>query len=187
MKNLICAILLASVGLVSCSSCASSNSTTSGGGTTATTEPTPVPSGSVEPEPQPKTETVVSRETWSFTLPEPWVLEEEECGVMGCAVALRSPDTQKMVVFVREEFADSLDAFVILSLRSLKGVGAEIISADPVEVNGHNFVLIKSSKNSIVVNTWATVSNNTAYSLSCGGVGDNTKLCTGVANSLTLQ
>jgi hypothetical protein len=188
MKSIFLTSLLA-VSLMSCSACAGNSS--SNGGNTVDLPATIVPSAEPTevPVPKPPEKFTFSQENWEFTLPEPWPLEGEqgECTPQNCGVVLRSPNREAMVIFIRETFNESFDTFVILSLRSLKGIDAEVISADPVMINGHNFVLIKALKNEVIVDNWVTVKNNNAYNLSCGGFGDNAELCSQIAASLIIR
>jgi hypothetical protein len=177
--------------LASCSSqgCTSQNTPSS------VTVPSSVPSVTATvtpsssapvPETPVVTEQVVSMENWSFVLPEHWDTEKLSCEVDSCSVVLRNNDTNKMVIFSRESFSESLDAFSILSLRSLKGVDAEVLSVQNVELNGHPFVKINAVKNLITVHNWVTVVNGNSYTLACGGMGDNVALCDSIAASLML-
>jgi len=185
--KLISAACLALLGIAACNSCSGSSSAT--GGSMPTSPPTttvtiPLPSATVEPVP---TDTLVVRENWTFTLPKEWLLNKEECTPAHCAVSFRNQDDTKQVVFVRESTQDSMDAFVITTLRSFKGVDAEILSTESVSLNSQNFVLIKASRNSMVVDTWVTVIDDNSYALACGGAADNTALCKAVAESLMIN
>jgi len=185
-------MILSSIGMVSCSSCVSSNSTpdSSSSSTSSVTaepivQPTSTFTGDAGPPPTP-TNTVVAKENWSFTLPNVWVNEGTECSPERCVVLFSSADETNVVVFVRESFGGTYDEFVIQTIRELKGAGATILSTMEAEINGHNFVLISSVKDSIMAEVWVTVEDNTAYSFACAGLND-IHVCTTIATSLVIQ
>jgi hypothetical protein len=98
-----------------------------------------------------------------------------------------SKDKKAIVVFVTEKTTATYDQFVLMALRGIKDAGANIASAKQIDLNGHKFVLVESSKNGIKVWLWVTLLNGTGYGLSCGGPNDNHDLCFGVANTLKVN
>ena len=182
------AVSALAMGLVSCSSCATTN-----GGTTSTgPEPsTSVPSGSTGPVPT--DELVVVKDNWMMVLPgNSWEVMSEDCsdpqnpGFCQQSAFLQNGG-DAVVVFLSEEFEGPFDAYAISAIRGMKDSEANIDSTTSVQLDGHNFVLIASSKEDVRVWTWVTLIGGFGYGLSCGGPAETKDLCFGVASTLKIE
>lgn len=183
MKRILLAATLLAVGAVSCTSCAGKTPTPSGPDAAPSASVTPIP-----PTPVPvNTDITVKQDNWEFVLPTSAWDQAVTCSQTGCPVAYMSKDKKAIVVFVSEKTNATYDQFVLMSLRGIKDAGANIASAKQIDLNGHKFVLVESSKNGVKVWMWVTLINGTGYGLSCGGPADNHDLCFGVANTLKIN
>lgn len=175
--------LLLSLVTISCSSCAKKtpNATVPDAAPSASTTVTPVP-----PPPAPTTITVKG-DSWEFVLPaDGWkALNEAPTN----STAFVNPTKNNLVVMVSEAFPGTYDQYVIMAVRGAKDAGATIKSTKQVEVNGHKFVLIESSKDNISVWMWVSLVNGQGYTLACGGPTDpaQQELCTGIASTLKIN
>lgn len=183
------AMSVLAMGLVSCSSCA----TTSGGTTSTGPEPSAsVTSSSTGPGPS-ANELVVSKDNWTMVLPgNSWDSLAEDCSdPQNPSYCQQSVFLQNggdaVVVLLSEEFDGPFDTYVISAIRGIKDADANIDSTTSVELDGHNFVLIESSKEDVKVWTWASLIAGLGYGLSCGGPAETKDLCFGVASSLKIE
>jgi len=130
---------------------------------------------------------VIKENKWEFTLPSSdW---KKMDGAPEHTVAFVNESAKNIVLMVNEPFTGSFDEYALTALRSVRAAGAVIASAKQVEVNGHNFVLVESSKNNTRVWMWVSVLDGQGYAFSCGGADDAAQqaLCLSVAGTLKIN
>jgi hypothetical protein len=177
-KILLVVSLLAG-GIVSCSSCS--------GNTPAVSNPDPTPSVSAIPPTPIPLDTLVKKDNYEFTLPGNSWNQVETCKNAGCPVAYMNKDNNAVVAFMSENTSDTLDKYVLSAIRGMKDAGANISSTKQIDLNGHKFVLVESSKNNVKVWMWITLLNGQGYGLSCGAPDDVHDLCFAIANTLKIN
>lgn len=185
-KFVLVSILLAAIGIVSCSSCASK----------PPPGPEPIPTVVVPPPPvpdaAPPVKTVsVTGEGWEFTLPSDGWEKQEACSKNGCLTLLKNDDRMNVILMLkRNNPPASFEEYTLEAVRAAKEEGIAIKAVKQVTLNGHNFVYIDGSKDTAKVWVWYTTSNNKGLEFSCGGPNDDghqTDLCAGVAATLKIN
>lgn len=189
MKNIILGVLLATIGLVSCSSCATKSP--------PAPEPAPTPTVVVVPDAGPDvappvTTTVkVDGEGWEVTLPDNGWEVQSACKPDGaCLTLMANDDRMNLMLMLRKANDSTMEEFTLKQVRSAKDSGAIIKSTKQVSLNGHNFVLLEATKDNAKVYVWITLSKGIGYEFSCGGPNDDgrqDKLCPGVSSSLKIK
>lgn len=173
--------VLATVGVVSCSSCASK----------PPPEPTPVPVEVVDAAPPAPTTVKVTGPNWELTLPGPGWDSNQSCAPDGtCTTVLVNEARKNVVLFVGKPYNGTSDQYVLTAIRAIKDAGANVASTKQIQLNGHNFVLIEANRSdNVKVWLWFTILSNHGYELSCGGVDDGhqLELCSGVASTLKIN
>jgi hypothetical protein len=192
MKKLFIPLMLVALGATACSSCAHKTPDPTAptpvvdASVSATPAPAPAPSASVAPPV--KTGLKVSQDNWELTLPsDAW---QKIPDAPGDVAAFMNKEQHNLVILVTEKFAGKYEEYVLMAVRGLKGAGATIISAKQIELNGHKFVLVESSKSDVRVWTWVTLLNGQGYGLACGGpAADEAQhdLCFGIANTFNIK
>src|SRR5574338_866647 len=188
MKNIILGVLLATIGLVSCSSCATKSPPVS-------ERPVVVldagPDAAPDAAPDAGKTVIVSGEGWELTLPDNgWELQQA-CKTDGsCLSAMVNDDIGNLMLMLRRASDESLEAFTLREVRAAKDNGATVRSVKQLSLNGHNFVLVEATKDNAKVFVWITLSNGVGYEFSCGGPNDDgrqDKLCSGVVSTLKIK
>lgn len=182
MKKIILGVLLATIGLVSCSSCATKSP--------PAPEPPPVV---VVPDAGPDASTTVSvtGEGWELTLPDNgWELQQA-CKTDGsCLSVMANDELANLMLMLRRASDETLEVFTLREVRAAKDNGAVVKSVKQLTMNGHNFALVEATKDNAKIFVWVTISNGVGYEFSCGGPngdGRQDKLCTGVASTLKIK
>lgn len=186
MQKILLFLMIATVGLVSCSSCAKKtpDPTTPDGAPppSASVTVTPVP-----PTPVPTTVTV-KLDNAEFTLPDGgWTQVQNP---PAHSTAYLNMGKKNIVILVSEDYPGTYEQYVLMALRGIKDAGATINSAKQVDVNGNKFVLVESSKNGITAWMWVTWKSNHGYGFSCGGPTSDASqkdLCSNVAGTLKIN
>ncbi len=175
--NKILAILLLSCGLVSCQSCSKKDSHT---GTVPTTSNSVV-------VPPPPTSQVVKDVNFKFVAPADWT---QQTNPLDTNIKVMFTNTEKEGLFIMATlpFLDSYNEYILTSIRELKDNGIEVLQSTPVIINGEDFIVIDTAKDTIRASIWLSLKNGIAYQFTCGSRSDDLKgLCTTIANSIELK
>lgn len=184
MKKIILGVLLATIGLVSCSSCATKS------------PPPPEPPVVVAPDAgpdvaQPSTTVVVNGEGWEVTLPDNGWEVQSACKADGaCLTLMANDDRENLMLMLRKATDASPEEFLLKQVRAAKDNGAVVHSTKQVTLNGHNLVLLEATKDNAKVYVWLALSKGIGFEFSCGGPngdGRQDKLCPGVASTLKIK
>lgn len=179
MKKIICTIVMLTIGIASCSSCAKK---------TQTVEVVPVPSASVSPVPStpPVTTVAITHENMSVTLPGPGWNKLESEDIMS---AYLNTNLKNIVILGKEPFTGTHDAYIIKAIMGARNAGATVLSSKQVTINGRYFILIEATKNMVNDWIWTTWEDGVGYGLTCAGPMEASPhdLCFGIASTLKLN
>lgn len=183
MKKIAIALAL-TVGTVSCSACGKKLPEPQP--VEAGVTPAPAPPVTPPPPPAPTTKEV-SLGGLSVTLPN--TSYNEMTNAPPNAKAFMSTSPKSLVVLIEEPFEGSFDEYAIVAILGARRSGATVHSAKQVTVNGTNFVLVESSKDSITIWMWVTTKDGRGFGLSCGGPDEATQraLCTSIINTVKVN
>lgn len=131
---------------------------------------------------------LVEGDGWELTLPESW---QQAQPIDSNVLIAENEDVQSLVLLTKEAYTDDLDQFGIEVIRNYRGQQAEVVSTSSVAINEDPFIFVQTTKDDMVSNTWLTVKDNMAYSLSCGGYQTEfeqfSEDCQNIADSLKIQ
>ena len=138
--------------------------------------------------PQVSSSSVISGDTWRFTVPGNWqkINIDNEPTIKA---VYGNPDIKGLVILEQEKFDGKIDDYAQLTASAIVHQGGNLVGSQQTSINNINYYVIIGIKNEATLTLWSTVIDGYAYNLTCGGPTSSAVVaesCRSIANSFSI-